>query len=261
MASLSELESQPHAAGADLSVGLILYFHGGGFIAMTSFSHEMYTRKWAIDADMPFVSVDYRLAPEYPFPVQLHECYQVYQWALENATALGSTAHRVVLVGDSAGGNLAVAVTLRAIHDGIRVPDGVVLAYPALVLTPAPSMSRLCALIDPLLNAKVMLHAFDSYVPEGLRRVADKNPFLSPAVATDDVLRRFPPARIVVGEFDPLLDDSVYFYRRLARLGRDVVISVQEGYGHGFLNMVSIIPDINSILDLVSIWLLELTGA
>jgi hormone-sensitive lipase len=108
-----------------------------------------------------------------------------------------------------------------------------------------------------------------------------EDPFLSPAVAPESILRQFPPVRIIVGDLDPLLgnkilcinvsslsshvvyfklclDDSVFFYRRLKALNRDVQINVQEGYGHGFLNLVYLIPEVKKSIELMSIWLLKL---
>jgi len=239
----------------ELSNALIIYFHGGGFIAMTSFSHEMYTRKWAVGTGVPILAVDYSLAPDEIYPVQTAECYHAYTWALANHCRIGSTASKIILVGDSAGGNLVAGVVNRLIMSGVRLPDEVVLAYPALLLQPTPSLSRLCSVIDPLLNMEVLLYVLRRYATKDY--IDSNDPILSPALATDEVLAKYPRTRIIVGDMDPLLDDSVFFYKRLKKLNVDVEISVQDGFGHGFFNFVNVIPQVHKMLDLVSIWLLE----
>lgn len=95
---------------------LVIHIHGGGFIAMSSFSHSTYTRQWAVDANVPIFSIDYRLAPEHPYPKALDDCWQAYYWIIKHSEELlGIPPRKVILVGDSAGGNLVLGVTLRAL--------------------------------------------------------------------------------------------------------------------------------------------------
>ncbi|XP_057270767.1 hormone-sensitive lipase, partial [Pezoporus wallicus] len=93
---------------------LVVHVHGGGFVAQTSRSHELYLRRWARALRAPLLALDYGLAPESPFPRGVEDVFYGYCWALRNCRLLGSTAERVCLTGDSAGGNLALAVALRA---------------------------------------------------------------------------------------------------------------------------------------------------
>lgn len=97
------------------------------------------------------LSVDYSLAPQCPYPHALNECFYVYAWALANADKLGWTGERICVTGDSAGGNLAVAVALKCIQESLRRPDGIVLFYPVLSVEIAVSPSRFLSLMDPLL--------------------------------------------------------------------------------------------------------------
>jgi hypothetical protein len=132
---------------------VMLHIHGGGFIAMSSFGHEGYLRVWAQQMQIPIISIDYRKAPDYTCPVQAEECYTVYKWIIENAQneILGGVPlKKIIVCGDSAGGNLTLNVTQRAIHDGIRIPDGLAISYPATYVCNSPSPARLMALIDPL---------------------------------------------------------------------------------------------------------------
>ncbi|XP_054461694.1 lipase, hormone-sensitive a isoform X2 [Anoplopoma fimbria] len=142
---------------------LLIHFHGGGFVAQTSRSHENYLRTWSKELGVPILSVDYSLSPEAPFPRALEECFYAYCWALNNCHLLGSTAERVCLAGDSAGGNLCITVSMKAICTGIRVPDGIMAAYPATLLTTDASPSRLLTLIDPLLPLGVLTKCINAY--------------------------------------------------------------------------------------------------
>ncbi|XP_056291728.1 lipase, hormone-sensitive a [Pseudoliparis swirei] len=142
---------------------LLIHFHGGGFVAQTSRSHENYLRSWSKELRVPILSVDYSLSPEAPFPRALEECYYAYCWALNNCHLLGSTAECVCLAGDSAGGNLCITVSMKAICSGVRVPDGMMVAYPATLLTTDASPSRLLTLFDPLLPLGVLTKCINAY--------------------------------------------------------------------------------------------------
>ncbi|XP_023200722.1 hormone-sensitive lipase-like isoform X2 [Xiphophorus maculatus] len=142
---------------------LLIHFHGGGFVAQTSRSHENYLRNWSKELSVPVLSVDYSLSPEAPFPRALEECFYAYCWALKHCHLLGSTAERVCLAGDSAGGNLCITVSMKALTAGIRVPDGIMAAYPATLLTTDASPSRLLTLIDPLLPLGVLSRCINAY--------------------------------------------------------------------------------------------------
>ncbi|KAL4657663.1 hormone-sensitive lipase-like [Arapaima gigas] len=153
---------------------LLVHFHGGGFVAQTSKSHEPYLKSWSQDLAVPILSVDYSLAPEAPFPRALEECFYAYCWALKNCHLLGWTGERVCLAGDSAGGNLCMTVSMRAASHGVRMPDGIVAAYPAILLTAYASPSRLLTLMDPLLPLSVLSRCLGAYAgtePQTERRV------------------------------------------------------------------------------------------
>jgi hormone-sensitive lipase len=148
---------------ADTSPFLIIHFHGGGFIAQSSASHEAYLRDWAKELNAPILSVDYDLAPEHPFPVAVCQGFYAYCWAIKHASQLGSSAKSILCVGDSAGGNLAAVVTLRALELGITQPSGVVMIYPALYLHMTPCASRVLSLMDPLLPLGTLQLCMTSY--------------------------------------------------------------------------------------------------
>lgn len=138
------------------SPNLILHAHGGGFIAHSSKSHEIYLKTWCKDLNVPIVSIDYSLAPEYPFPKSSEECFYVYAWCLINKDLLGWTGEKIICVGDSAGGVLVTNITQRAIEAQIRIPDALVPIYAPFLLAYSLSPSRLLSVMDPLLNLGIL---------------------------------------------------------------------------------------------------------
>ncbi|XP_012589099.1 PREDICTED: hormone-sensitive lipase [Condylura cristata] len=157
------LELRPRPQQVPRSPSLVIHIHGGGFVAQTSRSHEPYLKSWAQELGAPILSIDYSLAPEAPFPRALEECFFAYCWAIKHCALLGSTGERICLAGDSAGGNLCFTVSLRAAAYGVRVPDGIMAAYPATMLMSTASPSRLLSLIDPLLPLSVLSRCVSAY--------------------------------------------------------------------------------------------------
>lgn len=215
--------------------GVVLHIHGGGFVAMSSCSHQTYTRQWAKQVGKAVLSIDYRLAPKYPYPTALDDCWQAYNWILnEMEKSIGIKPSRIVLTGDSAGGNLALALTFLAIKNGVRIPNGLMLAYPALrVDLNAFTPSYLIALHDHILPHSVLKLIPGAYIPEGGRPKED--PLLSPIYASDELLEKLPPIRMMVGEKDPLHDDCWRLVDRLKKLNKDIKMTVYKDLSHGFL--------------------------
>src|SRR5690606_5103011 len=102
----------------------IIHIHGGGFVSMSSSSHENYLRKWTNKLEVPIISIDYGLAPENPYPKPLDDVWQAYNWIIDHAgDELSVDMQKIILVGDSAGGNLALALTYLLILHNKRLPD------------------------------------------------------------------------------------------------------------------------------------------
>ena len=217
---------------------------------MSSFSHEVYLRPWATQTGLPIVSIDYTKTPDQQYPVQLEECYQAYRWILNNAEqSLGVSLNKIVFAGDSAGGNLVLAVLIRAISDGIRLPDALVLSYPATHLHFAPSPARIISLLDPLLNFKLLeLCGMEYYLNPAnihVKNNAQRNPLISPSMTPVEVLKQFPKTYINCGSLDPLFDDAIYFAKRLEEaIGyQKVKLEVYDALGHGYLNLIDFVPE------------------
>lgn len=229
---------------------LIVHYHGGGFIAMSSYSHQDYSRKWARQTGFPILSVDYRLAPAFPYPTPMNDCWGAYQWAVEQShTILGARPERIVVTGDSAGGACTASVTLRAIAEDYRIPDGVLMSYPALNLYRYAMLpSRLLAFRDNILPFAFLDMVIRAYVPEHLILAAKGEPLLSPGHAPEEWLRRFPPAYIGVGDADPLFHDSIQFAHRLHRLRRPLGLSIYRGFPHGYLSFSALMRQASKII-------------
>ena len=114
-------------------------------------------RSWAERLDCPILSIDYSLAPEFPYPRALDECYYAVSWAIRNRRQLGCTSDaKIVLCGDSAGANLALCSTLKSIEYRTAIPDAIFLAYVPVLVAMTPSPARLLASIDPLLPVGIL---------------------------------------------------------------------------------------------------------
>ncbi|KAI0977810.1 hypothetical protein GJ496_007974 [Pomphorhynchus laevis] len=253
---------------------LLFHVHGGGFISMSSQSHEVYLRPWTRELNVPILSVDYTLVPNGSFPTQLNECFIAYKWALENPSKLGWTGKKIVVVGDSAGGNLACSLSLFTKHNGVRVPDAMCLFYPVLTMGFNISPSRLLSSIDILLNGETMVKTAAAYCGlyteenkqinghcEEEKLLAEKmlpninmimeqvqqnknlleNPFISPLSADENLLKDL-PSNIYIWACgsDPLLDDSVQMAINIRNSGGTPKLRVFPRIMHGFLNFYSV---------------------
>lgn len=243
---------------------LILHMHGGGFISGGSHAHLNYSIIWANYLNCPILSVDYRLAPQHPFPTPMLDCYRCYRWCVEHAESqLGYKPRKIILVGDSAGGNLAATICIKSIMDGYRVPDGACLVYPGVDIRWRFSPSMLWSADDRLIPFSFLECCLSAYLgpdKEQQKKLAS-DPLVSPTMATDEVLARFPKTRVVVGDADPLHDSVVTFTHKLARNKVDVKLKVYEGCIHGVLSFlwpVVGVKEVRAFVDDVGVLLDEL---
>lgn len=131
---------------------------------MSSRSHQTYTRKWANKLNVPIFSIDYRMAPEDPYPAGMDDCWQAYMFILSYIDRyFNIKPTRVALVGDSAGGNLVAALTVQTIKAGVRIPDGILLAYPALSLDIRTFTPSFLVALDDNCISKYILNSIASY--------------------------------------------------------------------------------------------------
>jgi acetyl esterase len=215
---------------------LLVFYHGGGWVIGGLDSHDGVCRFLAEQADVRVLSVDYRLAPEHPFPAAADDAVAAFRYAVAHAAELGADPAAVAVAGDSAGGNLAAVVCHATARDATTRPAFAVLFYPGTdASTRRPSRDRFAD--GFLLTDEDMDWFLGHYAPDDRSRT---DPTLS--VLLSDHLAGFPPTYITVGGFDPLRDEVVLLGERLAEAGVPVVTRVHRDLIHGFTNFVGVLP-------------------
>uniref|UniRef100_K3X0C1 Alpha/beta hydrolase fold-3 domain-containing protein n=1 Tax=Globisporangium ultimum (strain ATCC 200006 / CBS 805.95 / DAOM BR144) TaxID=431595 RepID=K3X0C1_GLOUD len=245
------LTSRMIACGLPTARPVLLYIHGGGFFGRF-IAKDMYNlTHWAIKLGAVIVYVDYGLAPETQYPNSLNQCASVYKWILDGG--LGFRPGKVALFGESAGGNIAAALCLKCIQQDVKLPSGNVFMFPALNMHLSPSPSRFLHQSDPVLPRGILELALNSYYPHHGHSNQYKfnihDPLVSPGLAEDGLLAKFPPTSLVVGDLDPLLDDSVDFYTRLSHLRVQSSLKIYPGLSHGFLIYGDLVPEAQKAID------------
>jgi acetyl esterase len=208
----------------------LLYFFGGGWVLGTIDTADGVSRRLANSSGALVAVVGYRLAPEHPFPCSVDDCYAALSWMAGHADEIGADPARLAVGGDSAGGNLAAAVTLLARRGGPRLA-GQLLVYPNTDQLADDESMR--AEADPFLFNR---HSVAWYRQHYLTRPGDAaNPLASPLHAPS--LAGLPPALVITAEYDPLRNQGEAYARRMAGEGVPVELSRYPGMAHGFFTM------------------------
>jgi acetyl esterase len=214
--------------GAD---NLIVYVHGGGFVIGNLDTHDATCRILANEARATVISVDYRLAPEHPFPAGLEDSYAALCWVAENAAAIGGDPARLAVGGDSAGGNLAAVVSLLARDRGGPKLAHQLLVYPATDMR-GDTVSMRENGSGYFLTHDVMVWFSNHYVSAQERLLPHASPLLAPD------LSGLPPATVITAEFDPLRDEGEAYAARLRESGVPVELTRYDGMIHGFFTIL-----------------------
>ncbi len=211
-------------------VPTLVYAHGGGFVFCDLDSHDGLCRSFTNLLPAVVVSVDYRLAPEHPWPAAAEDVFAVAQWAARNTDALGGDAGRVVIGGDSAGGNVAAATALMARDRGAPRLAAQLLLYPMIAPKFETDSYRLygTGFYNP---AAALRWYWDQYVPSPADR---EHPYVSPLHAD---LHGLPPTVTVIAGHDPLRDEGIAFTDALERAQVTTARLDYEGGIHGFMTM------------------------
>lgn len=227
----------------DIELGLLVYFHGGGWVIGDLETHDDVCRAIANRSGHAVLSVDYRLAPEFPFPIPLEDCKNVTQWAFEHAHELGCDPNRIALGGDSAGGNLAIVVALET-----TVPlQCLVLIYPATDATQkSPSQDENSN--APILTKTIVTWFLGHYLANGANQ---SDPRVSPLFAPDAALTKLPTTLVITAEFDPLRDEGEAFASRISSLGVPTSSVRYLGQIHDFIRMSRFLDDAHSARALI----------
>ncbi len=216
---------------ADQGPGLI-YIHGGGWVLGDLDSHDKVCRAIAFQTPCRVVAVDYRLAPEHPFPAGLNEAIAAMAWIAGNASSLGLEKDRLAIGGDSAGGSMSAVACLHAREHGPKI-CAQVLIYPSTDSTPEVRLwpSRIQNADVPPLNKEALKWLSEKYLPKG--QIDRRDWRLSPLYA--DSHAGLPPALILTAEYDPLRDEGKAYADKLASQGVPVLHRDFPGQIHGFI--------------------------
>ncbi len=221
----------------------IVYFHGGGWVIGDLTTHDSVCRQLALATGFTVIAVDYRLAPEAPFPAAIDDCYASTCWVAENAAALGIDPNNIAVAGDSAGGNLSACVCLKARQEASLNLACQLLIYP-VTDTALDTVSYSDNAEGYLLTRDSMIWFWDHYL--GKDDAARNNPLAVPSKA--DNLAGLPPACVITAEFDPLRDEGEAYAQRLAEQGVPTRVKRYDGMIHGFFGMTHLLEDANDAM-------------
>ncbi|MEE9380925.1 MAG: alpha/beta hydrolase fold domain-containing protein [Hyphomonadaceae bacterium] len=220
----------------DPDAPLMVYLHqGGGVIGDLEICHA-FCSIIAMSVGCPVVSVDYRLAPEHPFPAGLEDAICAYEWALKNAESFGAPAGRAAVGGDSMGGNFSAILAQEMQRDHKPLPCLQLLIYPATDMVTETPSTTLYADTYPL-SSDTMDWFMGHYLPEG-QDLADVR--ISPGQEMD--LTGLPPAILVTAGFDPLVDQGAAYAKRLEEAGVPVTFKSYDSLAHGFTAFTDVVP-------------------
>ncbi|PSR12126.1 MAG: alpha/beta hydrolase [Bacteroidetes bacterium] len=234
----SQIPVRIYQPTAEKNLPLIVYFHGGGFVLPGVDSHDKVCRRIAHDNQAVVLSVEYRLAPEFKFPIPVHDSYDATVWAAENAALHHGDPTRLVVMGDSAGGNLATAVCLLA-----RDLQGPKIACQVLIY-PCTDATMGSDSITTYGAGYLLTHASMKWFV-GHYKATDKDlysPYMSMLLADD--VTNLPPAFVFTAEYDPLKDEGRQYAEKLRAAGNEVLYKDYGGLIHGFMNMPKMSPHI-----------------
>jgi acetyl esterase len=230
-------------SGSGLHPGLV-FFHGGGFALGSIESHDRVCRELASKAGVVVVSVDYRLAPEHPFPAAPDDAIAATRSILANAESFGIVPSAVAVGGDSAGGNLA-AVAAQALRGEARAPAFQLLLYPVCDFTRPGQSHRYFA--DGYILTKASMDWFEeNYIPGQSKT----DPRISPFFAKD--LSGLPPALVITAGFDPLRDEGRAYGDAMSKAGVEVEQVCAEGSMHGFFNVTAGLKESARVMELAA---------
>lgn len=214
--------------GGDGALPVLFYIHGGGWVIGGLDEYDGVCGNLADQSGCLVVAVDYRLAPEYPFPAAPEDCYATLLWLADNAGEIGGDASRIAVAGDSAGGNMATVMTLLARDRNGPALRYQALIYPAVALRTEGYDSYRTNAEGYFLTTRSMGYFGQHYAPD----LSDYR-----AAPVDADLSGLPPACVLVAGYDPLHDEGVDYARKLMAAGVPTVLSEYSGMIHGFISM------------------------
>jgi acetyl esterase/lipase len=226
---------------------VVLYIHGGAWFMCSPGTHRGLVSTLAYHSRSRALSIDYRLAPEHPFPAALDDCLEAYRWLLHS----GIAPEKIVVAGDSAGGNLTLALLVALREAGDPLPAGAACLSPATDLAGTGESNRTKAKVDPILGStnKGGFNIIPGYIGDTDRR----HPLVSPLYAD---LHGLPPILIHVGEDEVLLDDATRFVERARTAGVDANLVIWPGMWHVFQIFTPGLPEARQSLKQIGAFIL-----
>jgi acetyl esterase len=228
---------KPHEHSEDRLHPVVVYFHGGGFVIADLDVYDGGPRGVSKMADVIVVSCHYRQAPEHKFPAAHEDAIAAYKWVLDNAQSFHGDPQKIAVMGESAGGNLAINVSIAARDRGLRAPLHQVLVYPLVGKDLDNESYRENATAKPLNNA--MIEWFVKHTFNDASETAD--PRVDVVGAAD--LSNLPSTTVICAEIDPLRTEGELLAERLEQAGVDVRHKTFHGSTHEFFGMATVLPD------------------
>ena len=221
-----------------------MFFHGGGFVVGDLDTHDGTCRQHAVGASAVVVSVDYRLAPEHPYPAAVDDAWAATQWVAEHGSEISADAGRLAVAGDSAGGTISAVIAQRA-RDNAGPPILFqLLWYPSTMWD--PSLPSFTENADAAILDSAAIAAFSRWYA-GEVDLSDPPPGMAPGRA--ESLAGLPAAYIAVAGHDPLRDDGIRYGELLAAAGVPVEVDNAETLVHGYVGYAGVVPAATAALD------------
>jgi acetyl esterase len=244
-ASLDDGRSLPirlYVPANDEDKALVVYFHGGSFVVGSLETHDALCRRLSVETGMRFLAVDYRLAPEHPFPASINDTVAMFRHVVAHWNDYAAPDAEMIVMGDSAGASLVAVAAALTRKDGLGIAAQV-LIYPTL----GPELVTESAHkygVGYMLDLEHLRHDYAQYLGD----YADHtDPRVTPLMFSD--LVGAPPAIVLVAECDPLRDEGLAYAGLLEHFGVPVEILEAEGMVHGFLRMGGLVPEALEIVD------------
>jgi epsilon-lactone hydrolase len=229
-AMISVRESRPDCS--------VLFLHGGAYTIGSFRNYGHFTWRIGRAARARVLAIDYRLSPEHPFPAALEDAMSAYRWLVER----GSTPRRMLIMGDSAGGGLTLALLLKLRDEGAPLPTGAVAMSPWTDLALTGASLHTNAVRDPMVVASEVSRFAQMYLGDADPR----DPYVSPLYGDP---RGLPPTLIQAGEDEVLLDDAIRMAQKMKGAGCDVELQVWSGMPHVFQLLVPVMPEANAAVE------------
>lgn len=229
----------------------LVYMHGGGFVIGTLDTEDMICQALCYETECAVVSVDYRLAPEHPFPAAVDDTYSVVTWVHSHGEELGIDSSRLAVAGASAGASLSAACTLKLRDENKSIVCAQLLFYGSMEKLELDSTQSMIDMADgPIITADDILF----YQAQYLSREEDNiHPYAFPALAADH--GRLPPAFVCVAEFDPARDSGINYADKLKAADVSVEFKLYKGMTHGFMSWLASVDTAKTAITDASSWL------